>query len=521
MSSRQYNVCYLFAYLLLLPLLISSCSSVHSAAAAEVSVKVAKEQGSAPTCRYRDTDCTIENQSKDTESKHNNKDAEFPPTCSLWYDGEFVYSGLDRLRNGDTVGEPDVVIPWKNHDKWAWTVWHRYSHFYEGMDGGNNEHIFAPGYTYPMECHQNLANLEATDPAFKTQQLLTSDFHLDSDINYATHQNFPLTASHAIVRGDPVYTNCRAPVLSSKIQLNQLPTYRPGYFKQCTCIDVIQPAPSTIPNAGMGAFSKYAVKKGRPVTFAAAMHMRRSELHNTTSDDHELLLNYVFGHPQTPLLILPAGRGVNYINHASEGFEPNVKLVWSLARGDSIENHFNEDPSHIMFSRSERPSFFVRYEALRDIAPGDEIFLDYGNKWEEAWKVYVEGCGGVVHLARCKSEKPFRHHIGVPDGFFPRQWLVKEVFAGPKYSWDLEDLQPGEIKPVKVRETGAHPMSYGHRAGLPENFSQKMREYADRMGITNIMRKYVIEGQPLPLGGTERHRISGGVSCRLFVLPIR
>jgi hypothetical protein len=38
-----------------------------------------------------------------------------------------------------------------------------------------------------------------------------------------------------------------------------------------------------------------------------------------------------------------------------------------------------------------------------------------------------------------------------------------------------------------------------------------MLEYADRIGITDIMRKYITEGEPLKIGGQERTRINGGV----------
>lgn len=122
---------------------------------------------------------------------------------------------------------------------------------------------------------------------------------------------------------------------------------------------------------------------------------------------------------------------------------------------------------------------------------------------------YVKNCGESAEVATCR--KPFRHNIGVPGGFFPQQWLDREVDEVPKFTWDLPPLKPGEIKQMRVLETGDNPMTYGHRVGLPENFSQKMMAYADRSGITNIMRKYVTGGQPLELEGEERTRINGGV----------
>ncbi|CAB9508732.1 Guanylate cyclase [Seminavis robusta] len=459
-----------------------------------LSPAVATEPATEPTCSNSEPTC----KAKIT-----------PSPCSLWYDGQFVFFGGDKATKGVIVGGAgDVAIPWKNHDRWAFTAWHRYSVFYEGNE--KDSHVFAPGLTTPLECHARLANLNATDPSLYRQ---SATIGTTGDVNYATESSEPLRANRALVRGDPVYTNCRHPDLSSKTFLEEIPHYEPGYFRQkCTCIDVIEPAPSNIPNAGMGAFSKYIVPKGHLVTFASLIHMRQSELHNKTSGEHELLLNYAFGHPQTQLLFLPSAKGVNYINHAAEGHEANVKLAWSLPQGESIDEFFDELPSHVMFSRSEQPVHYVKYEALRDIAPGEEILLDYGKEWEEAWAKYVEGCGGNDRVASCKSEKPFRHVIGVPEGFFPQPWLDGEVKEVPtRMTWDTPPLGAGEVKQVQVLETGEQPMSYGHRVGLPKDFSKKMLEYADRSGITDIMRKYITEGQPLEQNGQERTLINGGV----------
>jgi hypothetical protein len=142
--------------------------------------------------------------------------------------------------------------------------------------------------------------------------------------------------------------------------------------------------------------------------------------------------------------------------------------------------------------------------------------LDVYKDWDAAWRHFVEGCGGSAQVNTCNSEKPFRHAIGVPKGFYPQPWLereVKEVKA--KYTWDLPPLSPGEVMQMTVLETGANPMSFGYRVGLPANFSKKMLEYADRIGITDIMRKFITEGEPLKIDGQERTRINGGVRCSL------
>jgi hypothetical protein len=293
----------------------------------------------------------------------------------LWWDGQFVVSGVHRVKKGDTLGEPDVVIPWKNHDKWAWTAWHRFSIFHEGVE--KDTHVFAPGYAYPLVCHRKFANLLTADPNNETT--ITHGHNYVHDTS-ATQQSKPLVSNRAIVRGDPLFTTCRHPDLSSTVLFTELPEYQQHYPRSNTfCVDPIKPALSSIPNAGMGAYSKLNVPKGRTVIFASFLHMSRSELHNKTSNEFELILNYAFGHPQTSLLFLPFARGVNYINHASEGYEANVKIAWWIRAGSPpIESRFDQDPSHVLFSNSESHQHFVRYEALRDIAVGEELLLDYG-----------------------------------------------------------------------------------------------------------------------------------------------
>jgi hypothetical protein len=51
----------------------------------------------------------------------------------------------------------------------------------------------------------------------------------------------------------------------------------------------------------------------------------------------------------------------------------------------------------------------MEFVALRDILPGEEIVIDFGREWEDAWKIHNEN----------DSEQEFRHEIGVPDDFSP------------------------------------------------------------------------------------------------------
>jgi len=52
------------------------------------------------------------------------------------------------------------------------------------------------------------------------------------------------------------------------------------------------------------------------------------------------------------------------------------------------------------------------YVALRDIRKGEEILLDYGQLWQDAWSEFED-------RNPYAGSGYFRHAIGVPDGFYP------------------------------------------------------------------------------------------------------
>lgn len=79
---------------------------------------------------------------------------------------------------------------------------------------------------------------------------------------------------------------------------------------------------------------------------------------------------------------------MNYINHAS-GDKANVKVRWpDKTLIAHIPDWLEKEPE--WFSRSQsKIGLSFEYVALRDIEEGEEIFMDYGPEWEEAWKKHV------------------------------------------------------------------------------------------------------------------------------------
>ena len=169
-------------------------------------------------------------------------------------------------------------------------------------------------------------------------------------------------------------------------------------------MDNIRPGPSTIQHAGRGAFATRAIPAGGLVAPLPLIHVPDREfldLHPVVpspedgeyvreSDHiigHQLLTNYIFGHPDSTMVFLPTGAGASFINHNAEA--PNAKLVWS--NHPANERHlFDVKPEDLLEEENMHIALLLHVVAIRDIQPDEEIFLDYGPEWQAAWNKHVQ-----------------------------------------------------------------------------------------------------------------------------------
>lgn len=110
----------------------------------------------------------------------------------------------------------------------------------------------------------------------------------------------------------------------------------------------------------------------------------------------ELIWNYCLGHGDSDVLLLPLSPGVNYINHANhnrnDGLgkkEPNVKIVWPKdlrLPGEPYSNFLKTHPTELLDLSGQ---ISIEYIALRDIAKGEELLMDYGHEWQNEWDKHV------------------------------------------------------------------------------------------------------------------------------------
>jgi hypothetical protein len=104
-----------------------------------------------------------------------------------------------------------------------------------------------------------------------------------------------------------------------------------------------------------------------------------TENDDSISDKNQLLLNYCFGHPDSSLLLFPYGSGTSFINHSKD---PNAFIRWSssdLSKTDNFELKVEDVSTGII----------MEVVALVDIPAGEEVTIDYGNAWVDAWNYHV------------------------------------------------------------------------------------------------------------------------------------
>jgi len=150
-----------------------------------------------------------------------------------------------------------------------------------------------------------------------------------------------------LARNDLLQKNSRIQMVLPK-SISEMETYEPNNFsaamhsfpnvireidwlnEHALCLDGLRVAPSTIPQAGRGAFATRKFVKGEIISPVPVVHIERQalQIYQENYDnfieydgEQQLLLNYCYGHPQSSILLFPYAPAVNFINHDRS---PNV-----------------------------------------------------------------------------------------------------------------------------------------------------------------------------------------------------
>jgi hypothetical protein len=160
------------------------------------------------------------------------------------------------------------------------------------------------------------------------------------------------------------------------------------------CIDNIEIKNATDPSMGRGAFARYDLKSGSLVAPAPLqVFPNRSAFAEQTPE--ALFVNYCFQPEGSNILLFPYGPGVNLINHGSTK-KANIKVEWSSHYLSHTQ--WLSLPKEQFWQMQYPGSILIDYIALRDIQAGEELLLDYGEDWEEAWDVHVENWQPMIDI---------------------------------------------------------------------------------------------------------------------------
>jgi hypothetical protein len=153
---------------------------------------------------------------------------------------------------------------------------------------------------------------------------------------------------------------------------------------------------------GLGVFAKRDVTQGTIITSTPLVPIHRHEMDIAYEgvNDKQLMLNYVYGHPDSDLLLLPIGPVVNYLNHNQE--LSNAKIQWHTVRqehqkdptggGSSLDRRQEYHHPELLSIPAEQVALthgkglLMDFVATRHIREGEEILLDYGKEWQQAWE---------------------------------------------------------------------------------------------------------------------------------------
>lgn len=116
----------------------------------------------------------------------------------------------------------------------------------------------------------------------------------------------------------------------------------------------------------------------------------------------QLLENYMYGHPESSLMWLasaPLLHAVNHVPHDQTSVQPNAKIQWhktdvypkaTLSRRQQFHHAelLEMDSSEVVLKHGM--GLMLDLVALRDIGENEEILIDYGKAWDDAWKEHNE-----------------------------------------------------------------------------------------------------------------------------------
>lgn len=218
------------------------------------------------------------------------------------------------------------------------------------------------------------------------------------------------------------------------------------------CVSDIIVATSTISIANLGLHAFRSYQKGELITVSPVLVLPMDVVENTKASS--TLMNYVWTEANAKVGLFPLGHAA-MINHASakpdtlvehivnDSEENEDSAVYSNAairwfdwqgyvenKADTLAAGWNQTLYPSSLSSSYEKIIDTPYAPLdialfatRDIQLGEELFVDYGASWEQAFQSWL------YSDAIDENSQKFRHPLYLPSGMLPKQWF--NIAGGP------------------------------------------------------------------------------------------
>ena len=185
--------------------------------------------------------------------------------------------------------------------------------------------------------------------------------------------------------------------------------------------------------------------------------------------------------------------------------EGMVESVWSP---DQLHNNDCLRPCRIVQRHVDGPNEeendehnYYYYTAIMERIPNysapDECELSEG---------IIHCVSGIPHHQIDLMDRPytsdlfqtsaFRHEIGVPEGLYPDIWMK------PHFPLDVSfvssSLEPWQLQQTRWVQTKEPVDEYAYEIGLDRRIHEALLGFANRMGVTDIFRQLLIDGDAFP-----------------------
>ena len=181
------------------------------------------------------------------------------------------------------------------------------------------------------------------------------------------------------------------------------------------------------------------------------------------------LLSRCIAHADSDLLLWPVIIDLaTVIQPATEEHTANVGVRWVEDDDDDDEVY-----SLLEFFLKEDTLLVLEVYALTYLSPGETLYMNMERHSPD-------------------GEGPMRMDHMYPDSFMR---LCEADYGNGDFI--ANPLSPNVLAPVRWLDTADVVTPWGFRLGLDPHVGDVLREYAQRMGITDILRQATVEGNPL------------------------